>query len=296
MQKSVTVYSNDPRQPRFRLTMSGQVEVIAGFDPNRVNFREVAKGSTHTETVKIMAKEPDKLKISEVVSTKPEEIQAELIEQDGSPAIKVTLNAPDKPGRIAAQVKAKTNLESPSEIQLYVYGRVSPNLAVNRSYVFFSPPRNIKDASLPGKNLARIAATLGRRSSIAKLRVRSLDGKPFELTGIEDPDGAVIGHLEQDGEEWNVYLMLTSDPAKRRGTINIRTDREDQPTIAVKYGTGLRSRPRPSRATPGARKITGPAHRAPPDKPHLAPRIRKMPPRVKRKLAPVRTKGPIRKK
>ncbi len=277
--------------------MHGQVEVIAGFEPQRLNLKNVAMGKSVTETVKIVAKDPDKLKISEVTSSKPDQIKAELIEKDGKQAIEVTLLAQEKPGRISAQVKVKTNLASPKELQLYVYGQVSPDLIVDRSYVFFTPTRVSPQSDTIARCFGMLAGMVGRRSGIVEVKVSSLSGKPFDIESIDDPSGVVVGYSEKKDNDWHVYLALAGIPDKRRGTLKIMTDRDDQKSIDVHYGTGAAigrrlPRPVPGQPPPGAHLLKGRPTLGQPGRLKLAPKLRKVPVTLRSKLAPAKVVKP----
>jgi len=277
--------------------LHGQVDVIAGFEPERLNLKNVSMGKGVTEIVKIVAKDLDKLKISEVTSSKPDQITAELIEQDGRQAVKVTLKAQDKAGRISAQVKAKTNLASPKELQLYIYGQVSPDLVVDRPYVFFSPARISPHADAIARCFGMLAGMVGRSSGIVKIKVSSLGGKPFDIRGVDDPSGVVVGYPEKKDNDWYVYLALAGESVKRRGTLKIKTDRDDQASIDIHYGTGAAvgsrlPRPVPGQTPRGARVFQARPSLGQPGRIKLAPKLRKIPPALKSKLAPVKVVKP----
>lgn len=254
-------------------------------------------GKSVTETVKVVGKEIDKLKISEVVSSKPDLIKAELIEQDGHPAVKLTLEPQEKAGRISAQVKAKTNLKSPKELQLYVYGQVSPDLVVDRSYVFFSPARVAPGSDIYARCYDMLARIIGRRSGVVKLKVSSLGGKPFNIEGVKDPSGAVVGYPEKQDGNWYVYLALTGQPKGRRGMLKIMTDRNDQETIDVHYGTagsiGHRLPPPvPGQPHPGAHMLHARPANGHPGLIKVKPKLKRIPPTIKKKLAPAKVVKP----
>ena len=70
LQKTVTVYSNDPKNPRLPLKVHGEVEMLAGFEPQRINLKHVAVGETVTQTARLAGKAADKLRISELHSSR----------------------------------------------------------------------------------------------------------------------------------------------------------------------------------------------------------------------------------
>jgi hypothetical protein len=212
LQKSVVVQSNDPKQPRYNLKIKGMVEVIASFEPDRINLKNIAKGETVTQTVKLAGREVDKLKITELVSSKPEELTAEMITEEGKPAVKVSFKAGDKAGRISARVTAKTNLKNPKEIFLYVYGQVSEDLVAERPFIFFPGHAGAGADSLLAQTASILIAPFKAKNQAVKLKVSSLAGKPFEVTGVEDPQGNVVGTAKKENDEWQVFLMLAKKP------------------------------------------------------------------------------------
>jgi hypothetical protein len=298
LQKTVVVQSNDPKQPRYMLKIKGMVEVIAAFDPDRLNLKNVAKGETVTQTVKLTGREMDKLKIAELVSSKPEELTAEMITEEGKPAVKVTFKAGDKAGRISGRITGKTNLKTPKEIFLYVYGQISEDLVAERPFVFFPGRAGAKAGSLLAETASIMTAPFRMRNQAVKLKVSSLAGKPFKVTGIEDPQGNVIGTAKKENDEWHVFLMLAKKPKSPRGVVRILTDREDQPAIEVRYNARTSLRPAPNRMPPGVQPIR-PGKRPPIIRPKPgAQAIRKVP--SVQKVKPLKIKErkavPIKKK
>jgi hypothetical protein len=255
LQKTVVVQSNDPKQPRYVLKIKGIVEVIAAFEPDRLNLKNIAKGETVTQTVKLAGREADKLKISELVSSKPDELTAEMVTEEGKPAVKITFKASDKAGRISARVTGKTNLKNPKEIFLYVYGQVSDDLVAERPFVFFPGQAGAGTDSLLAESVSVLIAPFKMKNQAVKLKVSSLAGKPFEVTGVEDPVGNVIGTAKKENDEWQVFLMLAKKPKKPRGIVRILTDRDDQPAIEVRYNARTSLRQAPTRAPRGTHPI-----------------------------------------
>ncbi len=221
LDKSVVVASNDPKNPRLTLKVVGRVEVIAGFSPPYLNLGRMLKGSKRTEVVKVEAKEPGKVRLTEVTAGDPR-VQARIVEGPaGEPAVEVTVSAGDVEGPLATMVTAKTNLDSPRQIVLRLNGMVSGDLGVSPPRVFFRDFAADKPQTLD-------------------LRVTALTGKPFRVLGVEDTQRAVRGDARQDGAAWVVALSLVRKPEAESGTLRIRTDRKDQPVLEVPYRVGGR--------------------------------------------------------
>ena len=253
LQKTVVVQSNDPKQPRYVLKIKGIVEVIAAFEPDRLNLKNIAKGETVTRTVKLAGQEADKLKITELVSSKPEELTAELVTEEGKPAVKITFKAGDQAGRLSARVTGRTNLKNPKEIFLYVYGLVSDDLVAERPFIFFPTHAGSEADSLLSETASIVLVPFKMKNQAVKMKVSSLAGTPFKITGVEDPEGNVIGTAMKNKDEWQVFLMLAKKPKSPRGVIRILTDRDDQPSIEVRYNARSSVRPVPIPARKGIR-------------------------------------------
>lgn len=110
--------------PRLRLTVTGHVDVPASFGRRVLNLGTVQAGSTTKRTEKLVAQNPQKTRFENVRSSAPEQVSAKLIEQDGKPAVEITVRAPEKAGRINAIVSAETNLEKTRVVRMRVVGRV----------------------------------------------------------------------------------------------------------------------------------------------------------------------------
>ena len=115
--KSVMVISNDPKTPQFELKISADVQVVLSLEPDHVFLKQIPKGSTQTQTIKLVGSLAEKAKILSVESNRPE-LKAVLAK--GKPEIQLTLQAPDKPERINATVKVTTDQEVAREITLPV--------------------------------------------------------------------------------------------------------------------------------------------------------------------------------
>ncbi len=225
--------------------MQGQVQVLVSFEPDRVFFRNVAKGSTESEVVVLAGEKADKVKLSDPVSSRPE-VKAELTTKDGKQAVKISFTAPDKEGRHSAQVTVKTGLEKPAELRLHVMAQVTGDLVPDRNYAIFAPFKADKPSTF-------------------SLNVKSLTGKPFKILKVVDPAGSVKGVAKKADGGWKVDLTLTKAPGTPRGKIQIHTDRADQRQLLVNYSVRGGSRHMP----PNLRKIG--THGAPGQKPTLVP-------------------------
>jgi len=212
----VHVYSNDPKQKRFELKIQGEVEVMLGFDPQRLRIR-IKKGAREKKLVRIVGKLAAGVKLTEVKSNKPERVAVRLVEVEGKPQLEVSVNAGAKEGRISALVQAKTNIKTPPKLSLFVWVEVSADIVAVPRRVFLRRPK-------AGKPSPR------------RISLYSHDKKPFSITRVEDPAGAVEARAKRDSpHRWHVELLLKKGVVARGGKLKIHTSRSDQRVIEVSY-------------------------------------------------------------
>lgn len=196
--------------------MTGQVEVMASLTPDRLFFANMLKGSTDSKTVELTGKIADKIKLDKIVSSKPEELKAELLNEDGKQKIKVTLIAPAKEGRFSARLTAQTGVEEPKELTLMVSAQITGDLVTDKSFAQFG---QWDEKSKPNFSLT----------------LKSLGGKPFQVKKVVDAAGIVEGAAKKVEQGWKIDLTLTKNPPTQRGIVQVHTDRADQPIVSVNY-------------------------------------------------------------
>lgn len=224
--------------------MKGEVQVLVAFKPDRVFFRQVAKGATQSEVISLEGEKAAQAKLSEPASSKPE-FKAVLTELEGKQALKVSFTAPAKEGRHSAQVTVKTGLDKPEQLTVHVMAQVTGDLVPDRNYAVFAPYK----ADNPPK---------------FAIQVKSLSKKPFKIKKVFDPSGAVTGKASQKDGVWSVELTLAKPSGTPRGKIQLHTDRADQPQLLVNYTV----RGSNQRMPPGVRNVGGPTGKV---KPTLIP-------------------------
>lgn len=228
------------------LTVKGRVEVVAGFDPERLNLGQVKMGTSVSQQVRIVGSQASKMKLGEAVSSHPEQLK---VEKDAADPLKynVTFTAPEKAGSFSGQVKVKTGLEAPEEITLFVFGQVAADIVADRQFAYFSwlpEPAAGVTALAP---LAAAGKVLSGGDAVVRIKLHSLSGQPFRVSRLEDPEGAVIGQARQVGPEWELALLALKRPSQANGMIRVHLDRTDQPLLEIRYlvrpAVGVKSPP-----------------------------------------------------
>jgi hypothetical protein len=168
-----------------------------------------------SRTIKLVGSRAQHLRLSEISTDKPE-LKAEAIRDKGQYALRITFTAGDREGRFNGRITAKTDLDSPKQIQLNVTAQVVGDLVCNRRFVMFNPYN-------PSSARQQV------------IHIKSLSGKPFRISNVTGLPSNMTAKAQPTGKGWNVELSLTGEPGEPRGKFSIQTDREDQPVIHVSY-------------------------------------------------------------
>jgi len=228
--KTVNVVSNDPKSPNYLLTVKGKLEVIAGFEPDRLNLGQVKMGDTRELEARLAGSKAELLRQGELVSSNPDILK--VVRNGEDPLkLKITFSAPQKEGPFSGQIKMKTGIEAVPEIMLMIFGQITGDIVSDRQFIYLSPLAG--SAGLAGA-LADLAS--GASSDrVFRLRLRSLSEKPFQVTRIEDPDGVVVGQVKNRGSEAEVVLVALRQPPNPNGLVRLHTDRAEQPALEIRY-------------------------------------------------------------
>lgn len=226
--KDVTVVSNDPFEPKFRLQFHATVEVLYHMrPPGRLNLRAVRRGQTASETLDITAAVGRGVfELLEVRIRDRENLtyQAEpltLGEQKGRRLrFTITKNAPL--GRLLTDAMVRFRVgDVEQDVNVKIFGEVVADLITRPSMVKPNDrPRR------PGTRLSQV-------------NVRSTDRSPFEILRIEhDPLLTVTMEPTErtpPGTSYDIILTLAEDapPGPFAATLEVHTSALDQPVLRV---------------------------------------------------------------
>ncbi|MGR3319653.1 MAG: DUF1573 domain-containing protein, partial [Candidatus Anammoxibacter sp.] len=129
--KKVTIYSNDPDTPKYKLTIAGTVIEEIAVKPKRLDFSKVAYETGSSKDISVKSITDLKLKIKKVESTNPNVI-ATLIEnkEKGGYVINVLLKKETDYGKVNGSILIHTNSKHQEKITVPFYGEVIGDLSV----------------------------------------------------------------------------------------------------------------------------------------------------------------------
>ncbi len=240
--KSVRIVTNDPRENRMRLRVTASIMSDLEIRPRRIYFGRVDVDSKIEKDLKLIAREPEKVKI-ESLETSSEYITAELVEEevDGEKrrSIRITLLEEAPIGRINEKLTVKTNIENMEEIIIPLQGRKLGDIQADPERIRFGD----------------FTPDAGYEKTI---NIISKSGKDFEITSAESSDPNVTVDYSKSPEGgYDLTAKLKEDFAERflRGFITIETNRDNQSKFKVHFQGYFRknaNKNRPQRSGRGA--------------------------------------------
>lgn len=107
--KPITILSNDPQNPEYRVTMAGTVSSAIMVSPDRLMFGQVGQGQA-VELVTDITAATERFTVTGVESSIPElVVTTETMMETRHYRIKATLTGPATPGPLSAALQVKTD-------------------------------------------------------------------------------------------------------------------------------------------------------------------------------------------
>jgi hypothetical protein len=238
--KQITVFTNDPTNPRLVLSLAGEVVADVVAKPRRVSFGEVAVGTEATRALELALGEGDNVRIAGVRS------------EDGR--FRVTYLGADESHGGNYEIKLADTSERgvvASKLVVSLTGGERDRFEVPVSATVVGDLRYPKTFTMQrrGDDFVATPVTIVSRS-----------GKSFEVRSAEDPAGLLVASVTQASPS-EVRLEVTAtdavgdDSTSTRGTLIVKTSDADEPTIEISYSLARLGRRSPT--VPGAVRPKG---------------------------------------
>jgi hypothetical protein len=231
--KTITVESNDSRNPKVSLHVSALIEVEFGFQENSLNVGKLRKGQPFSRTATLLAKDQSLIKdiqftsSSPYVTANPANTPAGGGAEKGRLTVEVTVGAEMPVGRINATITARTRNQPPAQASLQIMGAVIGNVDVTPESIHFYIDTSKNDSG-PVKQVIKVVSTV--------------DAARLRLIEIKDADQRLAFRVDTvlAGKEYEI--TVTPLPAALNagqdvaGVVTIITDDKEQPVTSVTYG------------------------------------------------------------
>jgi hypothetical protein len=221
IKKSITVLSNDPDTPSYKLTISGKIIEDISIKPRNIDFGSIAVDEETEKTVTVTIKslsEPD-FKINKVTPSQPF-IDASIVEEkDGEYIIKVTLKNNHKIGRFSGKINLVTNSTKQKKSNITFYGEIAGDVTAYPKRIYYGI---VAEGNEPTQKVF---------VKINKEGIKVLDTKispDFLSIKIDEK-------YEQDNPHCLIEVKLHKEAAigKLNGLLELHTNSKKQPVIKI---------------------------------------------------------------
>jgi hypothetical protein len=226
--KAVTVYTNDPQNPRLQLTIKSDVRPFLTVDPGYARFTSFVHGERDQSQPQLLWTDDfPALEVTGVESPEPW-IEVSYREAAGSERsaeasgkqwrIDVTLDQEAPVGPVADNVLVRTNHPRQKVVEIPVSGFIRPMVAVTP----------------PDVNFGKLDPAEEQQWGIL---VRNFGSAPLEILGLDSTVAGIEVDVEalEEGQQYKLVFTPTPGMAKGpfAGRVEVRTNLPRQPTITV---------------------------------------------------------------
>ena len=219
VKKSITVTSNDPNSPTYRLSISGEIIEEISTKPHNINFGSIYIGEEIDKTITIKSLTESDINIKEVTSSKPF-VNASIAEKnEGGYNIKVTLKDNNQIGRFSGNIHMETDSPRQPKIQVPFFGEIIGDITTYPKRIYYGTVTR-------GKELTQKLFVKINKDDI---KISNTKVSPDFLST------KVIEKYEKDNPHCLIEITLHKEAVvgKLNGLLELKTNSKIQPIIKI---------------------------------------------------------------
>jgi hypothetical protein len=216
---TVTVFTNDPKQPNAELKLVGDVQMQVTPSPLEVDFGKVAHGTMATRTLVLTPFKAAGFKVGDIKNNNPD---IEVARTSGAVRgngveLKLTLKSGAPVGPFVDTIEIATNRVP---VKVGVYGTVTGEINVDPPQVSFGIVQS-------------------KQSAMRIVRLTNSGNRDVKITGIDTTNTSVTAGIEpvKPGKEYKITVELRQNTpdGQIRGQLVVKTDDPEQSTVTIPY-------------------------------------------------------------
>jgi Protein of unknown function (DUF1573) len=218
--RTITVFTNDPKQEQLQLTLRGDVKIQVAANPSLVTFDRVRRGTEQSRQVTLTDEMPDRtFQIGAVKNSNSDIKVASKPLAHGKPGalLTVTLSSQAPAGPISDLIKVTT---SRTTVEIPVSGDVLGDINV-------SPPQ------------VTFGVVPHHGGALRIVQLTNSGERPVRITGISSNNDSVFAAVEplKPGREYEITVQLrpNSPDGLLRGMLAIKTDDPHQKDLELPF-------------------------------------------------------------
>jgi hypothetical protein len=217
--KTITVFSNDPENPKYYLKIVGEVESEIEVKPTMISLYNVKREETDRE-IEISTKKIEKLEISDITSNLPFiKVDSERV-NDQTVKLKI---------KVKGSEAAKDTTTFRGEVKLKTNGSKVPEIAVNVHIKFEEPIRT----------LPRFISFFGSKSGTQRevtVTLTSTNKETFKIESATTDVASIRVEAPSDAKDQHQVKVILGDSAEKgkfQGFLTVKTNMADMPEIRL---------------------------------------------------------------
>ncbi|MBZ0107599.1 MAG: DUF1573 domain-containing protein [Candidatus Scalindua rubra] len=218
--KSITVASNDPDTPNYRLTISGEIIKDLIINPEHIDFGSVLAGEKTSKTVSIKSQTVPDFKIKKITPSKPF-IDARIVgEKNGEHIIEIALKHNPVIGRFSGGIYLETNSHIQQKFNIPFFGEIEGDITTYPKKIYYG-------SVVKGKELTQKLYVKVNKGNIEILKIKTF---PDYISA------RIIEEKERKKPHYLIEVTLHSDAAAGNigGVIELRTNSKTQPVTLIR--------------------------------------------------------------
>lgn len=135
--KSISVISNDPEHPSYKLSISGEIIEEVSIKPKNIDFGSVPLGEKRNKTVTIKSQTTPDFKIKKIISSKPFINVSMAEEKDGEYVISIALEHNPEIGRFSGGIYLETNSQRQKKVTIPFFGEMVGDITTYPKKIYY---------------------------------------------------------------------------------------------------------------------------------------------------------------
>jgi hypothetical protein len=217
--KSISVISNDPERPSYKLTISGEIIEDVSIKPRNIDFGSVSLGERTNRTFTIKSQTTPDFKIKKITPSKPF-INASIIEEEnGEYVIKVALENNPGIGRFSGGIYLETNSQMQKKVTVPFFGEIVGDVTTYPKKIYYGFVAR-------GKELTHKLFVKINKDNIKILSIK---------TSPDYVSSEIVEEGEKDNHHYLIEVKLHAEAAagKIGGLLELYTNSKIQPVVRI---------------------------------------------------------------
>ena len=220
LRKTVAVFSNDPRTPRYELVLQADVSEDVRIVPSFVNFGEVLIGSTAAAQVSLEVLDPKQVDVADITSDdKRFSFNKSAAGDDSKSTWEITFQGGSRKGPVDARLFVRTSGTGYPQIEVPMHADLVGSIRSPSQIYFYH-----RDGTYHEQEIL----------------LEGRDKTPFKIIGVTDPDDRLRFQVVRDSPTRSVIKASLKDPTRPiektiTGTLRVRTTGKRDPLLEIDY-------------------------------------------------------------